>query len=525
MEQTTTPDGSDDKSNLCNLGQTDRQVIQPDNIMPTNKILQVLNSSSMGIWCIVMSEGKEPKLRASLSMLKLLGIAQDSNITPEDMYKSWCARVCPDEIPRVRQYIQNMKDGRNVELTYKWNHPTLGMRYIRCGGSGYMDENGNQILEGYHYDVTEIECQRQQNLKVIESFASTYAAIYYIDVKNDTYNSYLNNLPQFAKSLPHSGRFSTSKLVYPNLLCNAEDKERMLAFIDFATIDERMHNRNSISMQYRGVSFEYAELTLTVCDRDRDGSIQHIVATIKDISVEKREEIKRIAELRKNIEANKAKTVMLQNMTHEIRTPLNAMYGFSQLLCMPDGSYTEEEKNEFFDYIYNSFNMLSMIIDDVMDLTDVEHGNYRVQMSQFAVNRVCRDAIQMAELRKQGPVRMYFTSEVEDDYTIESDNRRIQQVLVNLLINACKHTIQGEIHLHLSTSEIPSRLTFSVTDTGEGIPVEQAKEIFQRYKKANNLVQGSGLGLHICCTIAKKLGAEIKLDENYTKGARFLMIL
>lgn len=53
----------------------------------------------------------------------------------------------------------------------------------------------------------------------------------------------------------------------------------------------------------------------------------------------------------------------------------------------------------------------------------------------------------------------------------------------------------------------------------------QAKEIFQRYKKANHLVQGSGFGLHICCTIAKKLGAEIKLDENYKEGARFLMIL
>ena len=111
------------------------------------------------------------------------------------------------------------------------------------------------------------------------------------------------------------------------------------------------------------------------------------------------------------------------------------------------------------------------------------------------------------------------------DRAIESDSRRIQQVLVNLLTNACKHTVQGEIHLHLSTTETPGRLTFSVTDTGDGIPVGQAKEIFKRYKKANNLVQGSGLGLHICCTIARKLGAEIKLDESYKDGARFLMIL
>jgi anti-sigma regulatory factor (Ser/Thr protein kinase) len=162
---------------------------------------------------------------------------------------------------------------------------------------------------------------------------------------------------------------------------------------------------------------------------------------------------------------------------------------------------------------------------DVLDVADAEHGNYRVEKGRFAVNEMCRNAMLMADMRRHANVNMYFTSDVADDYFIESDSRRIQQVLVNFLTNACKHTVQGEIHLHLSTTENPGRLTFSVTDTGTGIPPEMAKDIFERYKKLDGNVQGSGLGLHICSIIADRLGAEVKLDQTYTKGARFLFIL
>ena len=286
-----------------------------------------------------------------------------------------------------------------------------------------------------------------------------------------------------------------------------------------------MKHNNSISIIFSGAVVKWIRFTLIVSDRHADGTIHHMVATMKDVSELRDKELKRVEELRENIDANKSKTMMLQNMTHEIRTPLNAMFGFSQLLCMPDTTVTEEQKLEYFNYIYNSFNMLSMLVDDVMDIVDAEHGNYRIQKSPFMVNDVCRNAVQMAEMRLQAAVKLYFTSDVADDYTLDSDGRRIQQVLVNFLTNACKHTLKGEIHLHVSTSENPGRLTFSVTDTGEGVAPEAAKDIFQRYKKAHNNVQGSGIGLHICSIIAEKLGAEIKLDQNYTNGARFLFII
>lgn len=507
MEQTTTSCDSDISS------------------MDMGNIMNVLDSASMGIWRLTMREGEKIRLSASPKMLELLGLERDCDKSPEELYEVWHEGICPEEKERVSDYIQRMMNGEKCEIIYKWINPRLGVRYIRCGGNGYMSADGCRILEGYHYDVTDFVSQHMQDKLVVESFANTYSSLFYLDIEKDWYTSYIYNRPYIGDVFPKTGSVKESMPKFVHALCQECDRERMKEFLDLSTLNTRLQNRNSISIQYRGTKIEWVELTFVVCDRNKDGDVSHMVASVKDITEQKQEELNRLAELKENVEANKAKTMMLQNMTHEIRTPLNALYGFSQLLCMPDGSYSEEEKMEYYDYIYNSFNMLSMIIDDVLDLTDVEHGNYRMQITRFTINRVCRDAVQMAELRKQGPVKMYFTTEVDDDYMIESDSRRIQQVLVNLLGNACKHTIEGEIHLHLSTKETPGRLTFSVTDTGDGIPAGMGKEIFQRYKKINSSVQGSGLGLHICCTIAEKLGAEIKLDESYTGGARFLMIL
>ena len=238
---------------------------------------------------------------------------------------------------------------------------------------------------------------------------------------------------------------------------------------------------------------------------------------------EKRSELQMQQMLEDNIAANKAKTVFLQNMSHEIRTPLNAMFGFAQLLGLPDGSWTDEEKEQYNAYIFNSYNMLDMLIDDIIDISDSENGSYRIDYSEFAVNEVCRNAIMSVEYRKPENVRLYFTSEISDDYTITSDPRRIQQVLTNYLTNACKYTREGEIHLHCSDTETPGKLTFSVTDTGIGIPQEKSEDIFQRFTKLNDFVQGSGLGLNICRMVADKLGARVYLDNTYTNGARFVM--
>lgn len=88
-----------------------------------------------------------------------------------------------------------------------------------------------------------------------------------------------------------------------------------------------------------------------------------------------------------------------------------------------------------------------------------------------------------------------------------------------------KHTEEGEIHLHCSLSEHPGKITFSVTDTGTGVPADKVDALFGRFAKLNDTKQGTGLGLNICRIIAERLGGEVMYDKTYTNGARFELIL
>lgn len=504
-----------------------RELVSSEHLhMSPDNILEVLHCASMGIWRITLQDGAKPRMSASNMMLELLGLDQDRIIPEEEIYEEWHSRICSESMASVNHLIDSLSSGKRDECTYMWTHPKWGIRYVRCGGVGRREADGTLVMEGYHYDVSDhVSTLQMQDSLVVNSFANIYVCLFYLNLNKDWYTSYTNNLPYIAKFIPKMGRLKANIGFISERFTLPCDRERVREFIDLSTINERMEYRNSLAIQFQGTVIKWIKLSFMVCDRNSDGTIHHMVATVKDITEQKEKEAERVEDLKVNIDANRSKTMMLQNMTHEIRTPLNAMFGFSQLLCMPDGCITDDQKAEYFNYIYNSFNMLSMLIDDVMDIADAEHGNYRIQIGRVEVNKVCRNALQMAEIRLQAGVNMYFTTEVADDYTIESDGRRIQQLLVNILTNACKHTSKGEIHLHLSTTENPGKLTFSVTDTGEGIPENMRSDIFERYRKANSNVQGSGLGLHICSTIAKKLGAVIKLDETYTNGARFLFIL
>ena len=223
--------------------------------------------------------------------------------------------------------------------------------------------------------------------------------------------------------------------------------------------------------------------------------------------------------------ADAAKTRFVQNMSHEVRTPLNAIVGFSQLLSLPDGSFPEEEKQEFAGHIVNNTKMLTMLLDDILHVSAMDSGNYRITYEDGEMHYMAQAAISSAEHHLKPGVRMYYDPETTEPHTFITDPHRVQQILINLLTNACKHTTEGEIRLTSSLTQDPGFVTYAIEDTGSGIPPEQADTIFERFTKLNDFVQGMGLGLSICRDIAQRMNARVYLDTTYTGGARFVLEL
>ncbi len=227
----------------------------------------------------------------------------------------------------------------------------------------------------------------------------------------------------------------------------------------------------------------------------------------------------------KALQADRMKTMFIQNMSHEIRTPLNAIAGFSQVLVEMGDTLSEEEKKEMNENISNNSELLTTIVNDILDLTSLESGKYVMQSKPIHVTPLCRQVLETVAHRKAPGVELKLHLQIPEDYVVTTDDLRVKQVLINMMTNAEKNTTQGSITLACSLQENPGMLTFSVTDTGIGIPKEQMAHVFERFTKLDRHKQGSGLGLNICRMIAEKLEGKIYIDENYTGGARFLFAI
>lgn len=228
-------------------------------------------------------------------------------------------------------------------------------------------------------------------------------------------------------------------------------------------------------------------------------------------------------------ESDRMKSAFISNMSHEIRTPLNAVAGFSSLLVESGSEIGEAEKKDMQERITNNVELITSIVDEMLELSKSEsESNLRPQTeyTDVWVNQLCRGVLRSMVMKAKKGVEMRFASKLPDDFVIRTHPATVKRILYHILDNAQKFTEQGFIELRCGVDKEKHQIKLIVTDTGIGIPKEDHGRIFDLFEKGNeNFKEGIGLGLPICRRLAASIGGEVKLDDSYTEGSRFILTI
>lgn len=228
--------------------------------------------------------------------------------------------------------------------------------------------------------------------------------------------------------------------------------------------------------------------------------------------------------------ASRAKTDFLANMSHEIRTPLSAILGFTQVLEESYVTLTEAERNEHFQTIQQSGQHLLQLVNDVLDLSKIEAEKSGIDHSAVPVVEMVKQVVAMLEDRCESKdVKVIAEVTEETPEWVHIDQRRLRQILINLIGNAAKFTTEGSITLRLKSqpSELIDHheLTFEVQDTGIGIPADQLNLLWAPFHQVDASAQrrfgGAGLGLTISRKLADLMGGTMEVRSTPGEGSCF----
>lgn len=225
-------------------------------------------------------------------------------------------------------------------------------------------------------------------------------------------------------------------------------------------------------------------------------------------------------ERKKAEEAFDMKNEFITNITNELRAPLNPIEGFSDILGMKNMELQPEEREELTQHIKMSSKHITKIIDELAELSLYESKKSLPRNYTISPNHLWRHMVDSMRPHCKEGVRMFFESELSDDYAVETNHEAVEALLRHLLDNAIQYTDQGVITL--SITEYGDMVRTSVTDTGRGIPPERREHVFDTFRELGENVKLNGLGMPICKAIVKLLGGKIWLDPDYTEGSRFI---
>ena len=236
-------------------------------------------------------------------------------------------------------------------------------------------------------------------------------------------------------------------------------------------------------------------------------------------------------------ESSRMKSDFIQQISHEIRTPLNILSGFTQLVTMPNTNYDEATLNDINHQIIENTNRITRLVNKMLELSEAKNDsviqcNDHVNATQIALEAISASGISDAS---HLTFNMLVSPEAED-IILQTNLKSAVRALSLILDNARKFTAPAEARQHKLSADhqqkvllrisVSSRhLFFSVEDTGIGIPHKEAERIFEEFVQLDEFYEGTGIGLTVARSLARRIGGDIMLDTAYIGGSRFVMTL
>jgi len=252
---------------------------------------------------------------------------------------------------------------------------------------------------------------------------------------------------------------------------------------------------------------------------------QHILGTMKDISERKHAE-QALREAKEEADkANRAKSQFLADISHELRTPLNAILGYAQIL-LRDAALPGKARNGV-TIIQQSGDHLLGLINDILDLAKIESDKLEIDVQPFDLRHFLQGIAGAFAVRaKQKNLDFHMNADPQLPVQVQGDERKLRQILFNLIGNAIKFTDTGEVVFAIDRDE--EQIRFAVTDTGCGIRTGEMGQLFQPFQRVgdrNRAIEGAGLGLVISRRLVELLGGALHVESVFSQGSRFWFAL
>ena len=247
--------------------------------------------------------------------------------------------------------------------------------------------------------------------------------------------------------------------------------------------------------------------------------LRHIAAS----KLRREHELLKMANARAE-ESSKMKTNFIQQISHEIRTPLNVLSGFAQIVTKPNLRLDDATKKDINNRIIESTDRITGLVNKMLELSDANSTAVIESNDDVLAQQIALQAVEDARMSQARHIsfEMQTASEVES-VMLHTNLRQATRALTLLLDNARKFTKQGSVSLRLEQAD--GMLRFIVEDTGIGVPASEAEHVFEEFVQLDAYYEGTGIGLTVARSIARRLGGDVVLDTSYKDGARFVMTL